>query len=95
MGRALAGAGPDALSDYEARLEDAYGLYYLVARDFVKLISHPALMRACVRTGMHSQKVMETLLRIMANLMRPDEMGAAEAAYKALATVARLVPDPS
>jgi len=93
LGRALAGAGSEAVADYETRLEDAYGLYYLVARDFVKLISHPALMRACVRTGMHSQKVMETLLRIMANLMRPDELGTAEAGYKALATLARLVPD--
>jgi len=92
LGRALNGAGPAALDDYEARLEDAYGLYYLVARDFVKLISHPARMRACVQTGMHSPAIMKMLLRIMANLLRPDEMGAAETAYRALASVARLVP---
>jgi geranylgeranyl reductase family protein len=93
LGRALAGAGPAALADYETRLDEAYGLYYLVARDFVKLISHPALMRACVRTGMHSKSVMSTLLRIMANLLRPDEVGAAEATYGTLAAIARLIPN--
>jgi geranylgeranyl reductase family protein len=93
LGRALTGVGPEALADYETRLEEAYGLYYLVGRDFVKLISRPALMRACVRTGMHSEGVMSMLLRIMANLLRPDEVGAAEAAYRTLATLARLVPD--
>jgi len=93
VGRALAGAGPEALADYDARLEEAYGLYYLVGRDFVKLISQPALMRACVRTGMHSKGVMSMLLRIMANLVRPDEFGAAEAAYRALATIAKMGPN--
>ena len=32
---------------------------------------------------------MEWLLRIMSNLLRPDEMGPAEAAYKTLAAIAR------
>jgi menaquinone-9 beta-reductase len=35
---------------------------------------------------------MEWVLRIMANLLRPEEVGPAEAAYKALAAIARLVP---
>jgi hypothetical protein len=35
---------------------------------------------------------METMLRIMANLLRPDEVGPAEAAYRALSVVARLAP---
>jgi hypothetical protein len=36
---------------------------------------------------------MEWVLRIMANLMRPDEIGGAEAAYKAVAAVVRRVPE--
>ncbi len=32
---------------------------------------------------------MEWLLRIMSNLFRPDEVGPAEAAYRAMATIAR------
>jgi geranylgeranyl reductase family protein len=91
LGRALAGEGEPALADYQAQLEDAYGLYYRVARDFVRMISNPDVMRACVQTGMHSKNIMGWLLRIMANLLRPEEVGPAEAAYRAMATIARAV----
>jgi hypothetical protein len=33
------------------------------------------------------------VLRIMANLLRPEEIGPAEAAYRAVATIARIVPE--
>jgi geranylgeranyl reductase family protein len=92
IGRALTGEGEAALRDYERQLEDAYGLYYQVARDFVRMIGHPKVMEFCVRTGMHSETIMSWLLKIMANLLRPDELGPAEAAYTALAAVARAVP---
>ena len=36
---------------------------------------------------------MEWVLRIMANLMRPDEIGGAEAAYKAVAAIVRHLPE--
>jgi hypothetical protein len=36
---------------------------------------------------------MEWVLRIMANLLRPDEVGPAEAAYRAAAALARFAPD--
>jgi flavin-dependent dehydrogenase len=91
LGRALSGVGAEALDDYPVRLEEAYGLYYRVARDFVRMISNPDIMRACVQTGMHSKSIMGWLLRIMANLLRPEEVGPAEAAYRAMATVARAV----
>jgi flavin-dependent dehydrogenase len=81
-----------ALQDYEARLQDVYGLYYKVARAFVRIIGRPELMRALVSTGMHSATLMEWVLRIMANLLRPDELGPAEAAYRAVAAIARLAP---
>ena len=42
---------------------------------------------------MRSRTLMEWVLRIMANLLRPDELGPAEAAYRAVAAVARLVPE--
>ncbi|HXW35430.1 MAG TPA: hypothetical protein VEJ87_12705, partial [Acidimicrobiales bacterium] len=90
LGQALTGGGPEALTEYEERLEEAYGLYFRIARQFVRMISRPQLMRACVYTGMHSEGVMATLLRIMANLMRPDENGSAEVAYAALERLARL-----
>jgi hypothetical protein len=42
---------------------------------------------------MQSRTLMEWVLRIMANLLRDDELGPAEAAYRAAAAVVRLVPE--
>jgi geranylgeranyl reductase family protein len=95
LGEALSGDGFAALERYEARLEDAYGLYYRVARAFIRLISRPELMQLCVGTGMYSESLMTWILRIMANLVRPDEIGPAEAAYRAMAAIARLAPEGS
>ncbi len=93
LGEALQGGGPEALERYEARLDDAYGLYYRVARAFIRVISRPELMQLCVGTGMYSESLMTWILRIMSNLLRPDETGPAEAAYRALALIARLAPE--
>jgi len=93
VAEALCGDGVDALRRYETRLDDAYGLYFRVARAFIRVISRPELMKLCVGTGMYSESLMSWILRIMANLLRPDETGPAEAAYRALAVIARLSPD--
>ena len=87
---ALDGTNPGVAAAYDSRLDAEYGLYFKVARAFVHLIGRPVLMRALVGTGMHSRTLMEWVLRIMANLLRPDELGPAEAAYKAIAALARL-----
>jgi geranylgeranyl reductase family protein len=92
VGEALAGAGAGAVLAYEQDLAERYGSYYRVARAFVRLISNPRTMRACVGAGMHSELLMRELMRIMANLMRPDSPGAAEVGYRALETLARAVP---
>ena len=57
------------------------------------LISHPEAMKLCVGLGMHSELLMTTLLRIMANLMRPDASGPAEIGFRAMELVPRLLPD--
>jgi flavin-dependent dehydrogenase len=82
-----------ALQSYAGRLQETYGLYYKVARAFVRIIGHPQLMRALVSTGIQSRTLMEWVMAIMANLLRPDELGPAEAAYRAVAAIARLVPE--
>ena len=64
-----------------------------MARLFARIIGRPALMRELTRVGMHSRTLMEWVLAIMANLLRPDELGPAEAAYKAAAALAHLAPD--
>jgi menaquinone-9 beta-reductase len=81
------------LLTYPALLDDEYGLYFRVARAFTKIIGRPALMRELTRVGMHSQSLMEWVLRIMANLLREDELGPAEAAYRSVARIARMVPE--
>jgi geranylgeranyl reductase family protein len=84
-----------ALQRYDRTLEQEFGLYFKVARLFAQVIGQPALMRELTRVGMRSRSLMDWVLRIMANLLRPDELGPAEAAYKAAAALARFIPEPS
>ncbi len=81
------------LARYPDLLEAEYGLYFRVARAFAHIIGQPALMQQLTRVGMQSQSLMEWVLRIMANLLRPEELGPAEAAYRAVARIARVVPE--
>ena len=90
---ALLTGDPLALETYAQRLDEVYGLYFKVARTFVRAIGNPAVMRELTRIGFRSRTLMEWVLRIMANLMRPDEIGGAEAAYKAVAAIVRRVPE--
>jgi geranylgeranyl reductase family protein len=82
-----------ALQRYPKLLEAEYGQYFKVARLFARVIGRPTLMRELTRVGMQSRTLMEWVLRIMANLLRPDETGPAEAAYKAAAAIVRLAPN--
>ena len=81
-----------ALQRYPERLESEFGLYFKTARLFVAAIGNPAVMRELTRVGMHSRPLMEWVLRIMANLLRPDEIGPAEAAYRTLSRMVALTP---
>jgi menaquinone-9 beta-reductase len=81
-----------ALQTYTDRLDEVYGLYFKVARTFVTAIGNPAVMRELTRVGMQSRPLMEWVLRIMANLLRPDEIGPAEAAYKIVERIVALTP---
>ena len=65
-----------------------------VVRQAIEPLGRPALMRELTRIGMQSRTLMEWVLRIMANLLREDELGPAEAAYRMVAALARQVPEP-
>jgi flavin-dependent dehydrogenase len=82
-----------ALTRYADDLEELYGLYWKVARAFVRAIGNPAVMRELTRVGMQSRPLMEWVLRNKANLLRPDELGPAEAAYKMVAALVAPLPD--
>ncbi|MET1002115.1 MAG: geranylgeranyl reductase family protein [Acidimicrobiia bacterium] len=83
-----------ALRTYDARLAETYDLYFKVARVFVRAIGNPAVMRELTRVGFQSRTLMEWVLRIMANLLRPDELGPAEAVYKSVAALVKVAPEP-
>jgi menaquinone-9 beta-reductase len=92
---ALATGDGMALQRYPGILDEEYGLYFKVARVFAKVIGNPALLGELTKVGMQSKTLMEWVLRIMANLLREDELGPAEAAYKAVAQLARVIPEPA
>jgi hypothetical protein len=50
-------------------------------------------MRELTRIAMHNRTLMEWVLRIMSNELRPDETGPAELAYRAASAIARLAPN--
>jgi len=81
------------LTRYPGLLDAEYGQYFKVARLFARVIGRPALMRELSRVGIRSHTLMEWVLRIMANLLRPDERGPAEVAYKMAAAIVRMAPN--
>ncbi|MCX7621340.1 MAG: geranylgeranyl reductase family protein [Acidimicrobiales bacterium] len=94
ISESLASGSGIPLQRYPHLLNEEYGLYFKVARLFAHVIGRPALMRELTRIGMHSRTLMEWVLAIMANLLRDDELGPAEAVYRAAASLARFVPEP-
>ena len=93
LGEALLYDDPSLLALYDERLDEAYGEYYKVARAFVRVISEPKILTACVGVGMRIEPLMRELLNIMANLMRNDAKGAAELGYRALVRLADVIPE--
>ena len=93
IGEALLENDPKILHHYEEQLELAYGDYYKVARAFVRLISEPKILAACVGLGMRVEPLMRELLNIMANLMQNDSQGPSEIGYRALVRLADVIPD--
>jgi geranylgeranyl reductase family protein len=92
VGQALGAGDLSLLRRYPQYLEDEYGLYYKVARIFVKLIGHPTVMRTLAHTGMHNRSLMEWTLKVMANLLDEDDKHMGERTYDALAAIVRTLP---
>jgi len=92
LGEALLGEDPSMLVRYDELLEAAYGDYFKVARGFVRLISEPKILQACVGLGLRVPPLMRELLAIMANLMSNDAKGPAEVGYRAMSRLANALP---
>ena len=76
-----------ALVAYAKDLEAAYGDYHRVARIFVKAIGNPAIMRTLTTVGLRSRPLMEWTLKVMANLLDPEDAGMSEHVYGAIERV--------
>lgn len=78
------------MQHYPDWLEENYGLYFRVGRAFAKVIGRPAVMKNLIGVGMRSKSLMEWALRIMSNMLRPDEKGTAELAYGAMVAALKI-----
>lgn len=90
---ALVTNDPSVLQQYPRHIDNEYGEYFKVARLFARVIGRPTLMRELTRVGMNNRTLMEWMLRITANLLREDEKGPAELAYKAATKIIKLAPN--
>jgi menaquinone-9 beta-reductase len=90
---ALATNDATVLQQYAKRLDTEYGQYFKVGRLFARIIGRPTVMRELTRVGMHNRTLLEWILRIMSNELRPDETGPAELAYATARAIARLAPN--
>jgi len=94
VGAALAANDLSLLGGYEDELDATYELYFRVSRAFVRLIGRPGAMRLLTRSGLRSKTVMEWTLRVMANLMRPEDKGVGERVYDVIEKIVRAGPNP-
>jgi flavin-dependent dehydrogenase len=91
---AIATGNPAVLQGYSQRLDDIYADYQRVARRFAIVIGHPAVIRRLTHLGMRSRPLMEWALKVMANLLEPEERGLSERIYGAVERIVKVTPDP-
>jgi geranylgeranyl reductase family protein len=88
---ALTGDASLVLPTYPARVAAAYDRTHQLARLFARMLVSPAVVERLGRTVLHSRSLLEWSVRIMAGLLRPDEVGPAEAAFALASRIAGLV----
>ena len=89
---ALASDDLSLLQRYPQDLNDTYGLYYRMARIFVKAIGYPQVMWTLAHVGLRSRPLMEWLLKVMANLLEPEDRHIGERAFRMLERIVRVIP---
>jgi geranylgeranyl reductase family protein len=94
IAEAVAADEPALLHRYSDALEQEYGDYHRVARAFVIAVGNPALMRLLTRAGLRSRPLLEWVVKVMANLLEPEEFGIAERVYQAVERIVRVGPEP-
>ncbi|MFY9931776.1 MAG: geranylgeranyl reductase family protein [Streptosporangiaceae bacterium] len=90
LARSRAAETERVLAGYPHALSQAYGGYYSLGRQFVKLIGKPGLMRFATSHAMNRPALMRFALKLMANLT--DTGG--DATDRLVNAMARLAPNP-
>jgi geranylgeranyl reductase family protein len=91
---AIANGNPATLQGYSHELDDIFDDYQRVARRFVMVIGQPAMMKTFTYLGMRSRPLMEWALKVMANLLEPEDRGLSERIYGAIERIVKMTPDP-
>ena len=94
IAEALATGDGGHLKRYGDAIEDEYGDYHRVARAFVIAVGNPSVMKTLTSVGIRSRPLMEWVLKVMANLLEPEEYGMAERVYNAIEKLVKIGPDP-
>ncbi len=79
------------LRGYPQALRQAYGGYYALGRQFVKLIGKPGLMRYATKHSMAKPALMRFSLKLLANLTDPR---GGDASDRLINGLAKLAPNP-
>jgi geranylgeranyl reductase family protein len=85
LARPTRASAETVLRSYPRALRDAYGGYYALGRQFVKLIGHPSVMRFATRHGIKRPALMRITLKLLGNLTEPRGGDAADRVINALA----------
>jgi len=94
IAEALGSGDNGLLQRYATQVDDEYAAYHRVARAFVIAIGNPKLMRSLTRIGLRSKPLMEWVLKVMANLLEPEDRGVEEYVYKAIEKAVAIGPEP-
>jgi menaquinone-9 beta-reductase len=84
LGRPTAAGAERVLQSYPVALKQAYGGYYTLGRNFVKMIGHPSFMRFATRHGIKRPAVMRMTMKLLGNLTEPRGGDAVDRVLNAL-----------
>jgi geranylgeranyl reductase family protein len=71
LARPTAASTEMVLQSYPRALKDAYGGYYTLGREFVKMIGRPSFMKFATRHGVKRPYVMRFTMKLLGNLTDP------------------------
>jgi flavin-dependent dehydrogenase len=92
LDEALTTGNSTTLQQYPIALDAELGPHHGVGRLSARFVGRPVVLRAMLRWGARSPKVMGGVLRIATNELRREHPGAAERSYAVARAVSRLAP---